>query len=55
MRAIMMTLLFGLSLSMLSACATSAGSEAFTMANSNASCDEYEGYPDCYPDHPLGQ
>jgi hypothetical protein len=19
----------------------------------NAHCDEYEGYPDCYPDHPL--
>jgi hypothetical protein len=19
----------------------------------NANCDEYEGYPDCYPDHPL--
>jgi hypothetical protein len=51
MRATIFVLLCGLSLTGLSACATSAGNQ--TVASANTNCDEYEGYPDCYPNHPL--
>ena len=52
MRPIVFFLLFGLSLSGLPACTSPAGTEV-ALSGVNAHCDEYEGYPDCYPDHPL--
>ena len=53
MRPIVFFLFFGLSLGGLSACTTPAGTDVAALGGVNAHCDEYEGYPDCYPDHPL--
>jgi hypothetical protein len=51
MRAILLLMFLGLSLGSLSACTTPV--DGVAVASADAHCDEYEGYPDCYPDHPL--
>ena len=53
MRAILLLMIFGLSLSGLSACTSPTGARVAALGGVDAHCDEYEGYPDCYPDHPL--
>jgi hypothetical protein len=55
MRTVLFLFFFGLSLTGVSACTSPAGTEAVALGGVNAHCDEYEGYPDCYPDHPLDQ
>jgi hypothetical protein len=55
MRAVLFFLFFSLSLTSLSACTSRAGTEVAALGGVNAHCDEYEGYPDCYPNHPLDQ
>ncbi|MDB5394048.1 MAG: hypothetical protein JWM91_1554 [Rhodospirillales bacterium] len=51
MRGMIFVILCGLSLNGLSACTTPVQGRA--VASVNAHCDEYEGYPDCYPNHVL--
>jgi len=56
MRAIILALLLAVSTSLVSACSTiPVNGNPVAAAPVNADCDEYEGYPDCYPDHPLSR
>jgi len=54
MRAIGFIFLFGTALNLLTGCTGTGGmAQESVQADVNRHCDEYEGYPDCYPDHPL--
>ena len=54
MRTIALIFLFGMSLNLLAGCANNERmAEVAANSRINATCDEYEGAPDCYPDHPI--
>ncbi len=53
MRTISLVLFFGLSMGLLQACTSPTGTQIASSVTTH--CDEYEGYPDCYPDHPLNR
>ena len=55
MRMISLIVFFGLSIGLLQACTSPTGTQIAGLDGAYANCDEYEGYPDCYPDHPLDQ
>ncbi len=50
MRTILLVISLGFSMGLLQACTLPP-----EIAGATTHCDEYEGYPDCYPDSPISQ
>jgi hypothetical protein len=51
MRSIGMAMFLGISLGLLSACAAPPAHTQIAAASAQASCDTFEGYPDCHDGH----